>query len=284
MATAEFDALAALVRQRGGFDIRPYKADYLQRRLRARLRRLRLTDLGDYLAYLRETPEEMTALIGTLTVHVSQLFRNPEVFARLQHVVLPELLRQRSAGLPLRCWSLGCAGGEEPVSLALLLAEAGVPLTEARVLATDVSAAILDRARSLSFDAEALAAIPAPYRRWLEPEGAGWRLATAQRRRLSFRRQDLLDPRPYPRSDLILCRNVLIYFDRERQRQVLERLAQALPDGGFLVLGRAETLPVEVREQFEVRFPAERIYQKRSVLWSAKVAGDIRGEGDPHAS
>jgi chemotaxis protein methyltransferase CheR len=284
MDARDFEALAALIHQRGGFDIRPYKEDYLHRRLRARLRRLRLPGLTAYLRYLQETPAEMAALIGTLTVHVSQLFRNPEVFTRLQQEVLPELLRTVHWS-PLRLWSLGCAGGEEPVTLALLLAEAEVAAERVRILATDVSAQVLDRAREGVFGAEALATVPRPYRRWFVADGGHWRLDAAVQRRLRFRRQDLLDPRPYPRADLILCRNVLIYFDRERQRQVLDRLADALPAGGYLVLGRAETLPLEVRDRFDARFPAERIYQKRTPERPSVAAADSdRGEGDPHAS
>jgi chemotaxis protein methyltransferase CheR len=130
-------------------------------------------------------------------------------------------------------------------------------------LATDVSAAVLDAAREGLFEAPRLQEVPPSARaRYFRPEGEKFRLVERIRSRVCFERHNIMTDEDYPKADLILCRNVLIYFTREEQGRILSRFAAALPEGGALVLGRAETLVGPERRLFRAEFPAERIYRR----------------------
>ena len=198
------------------------------------------------------------------TIHVSQFFRNPSMFAELEARILPQLLRRAAAeGRPLRLWSVGCAGGEEPYSLALLLDELAPEGPEVSILGTDVSFSILERARAGLFEPQRLAEVPAEVReRYFVREGRDFRLAERIRRRVRFECHNMLTDPDYPPADLIVCRNVMIYFSRDEQEKILVRFAGALPAGGFLVLGKAEMLLGESRRLYQPESVAERIYRR----------------------
>jgi chemotaxis methyl-accepting protein methylase len=202
-----------------------------------------------YLARLRADDAAAWTLLGRLTVKVSRFFRNPDVFSALRDRVLPAL-RAGRGGAPLRLWSAGCARGQEPYSLAMLLDSDGC---EGSVLATDVDPAALAAARA------ALAA------RALEPLDDG-RVAVAPRAaaRVRFVGHDLTSPLPpdeVGRFDLVCCRNVLIYFVREAQAAILARLLARVAPGGFLCLGEAEWPPASLAREVEVFDRTLRIFR-----------------------
>ena len=261
---ADFGRLRDFLLARRGFDLGHYKDRCIKRRIAARIRKLGCAGPDDYLARLRDDTGEVDALLAALSIHVSQFFRNPATFRVLERQILPQLVEnaRRQGRREVRLWSAGCAGGEEPYSLALLLEDLlPVDLT-ATIEATDVSPAVLERARQGLYEAQRLAEVPPPVlERYFQGEGASYRLREEIRRQVRFAPLDLLAAAPYPRADLILCRNVLIYFSRQEQEQVLRRFATALLPGGALVLGRAETLCGDSRSLFHVEFPAERIYR-----------------------
>lgn len=163
----------------------------------------------------------------------------------------------------MRIWSVGCAGGEEPYSLALLLHEMDVAGLDVTIVGSDVSQPILEQARQGEFDAQRLAEVPEEVReKYFERlEGTRFRLNREIREKVSFRKHDVLTDLECPPADLILCRNVMIYFSREEQSKILARFARSLGEDGFLVLGRAETLVGTVRHLFRSEYPVERIYR-----------------------
>ncbi|ALC18270.1 MCP methyltransferase, CheR-type [Desulfuromonas soudanensis] len=260
----DFEAVRLHLLQERGIDLGMYKDRCIKRRIATRVRARGFHAPGPYLEVLRREPEEVTALLAALTIHVSQFFRNPSTFAVLEGVVLPELVARASeeGRREVRLWSLGCAAGEEPYSLALL-AESLAPEVQISILGTDLSPAVLERAREGLYDAQRLVEVPeAVLNRYFSEEGREFRLSRSIREKVRFECRNILDSGAYPPADLILCRNVLIYFGRRDQETILSRVAAVLPSGGYLVLGRAETLPGEVRGLFHVAFPAERIYRK----------------------
>jgi chemotaxis protein methyltransferase CheR len=158
-------------------------------------------------------------------------------------------------------WSAGCAGGEEAYSLALLADVLTPPELQASILATDVSEPVLDRAREGCYSAAHLREVPELLRAsCFHAENGQYCLSPRIRAMVHFQCHDLITAGSYPPADLILCRNVLMYFSQEQQLHILARFAAALPVGGVLVLGRTESLPRAATVQFREDFPAERIF------------------------
>lgn len=247
-----------------GFDLDGYKDRCIKRRIATRIRALGFRCIDDYIAVLGSNEAEQEKLLEALTIHVSQFFRNPTTFAVLEEKILPELLRKKSGVTELKVWSVGCAGGEEPYSIALLCDELCGPNDQVSILGSDVSADILKKARTGVYDAHRLVEVPdAVLSEYFHKEGVRYRLDERICNKVRFLRHDILQDRPFPRINLILCRNVLIYFSRAEQERILRTLASSLSPDGLLVLGRAESMMSDSRELFVCVDPAERIYRKR---------------------
>jgi len=263
---AEFEEICRILKSKRGFDLAMYKDSCIKRRIATRVRARGFNEAAPYLALLGRDEAELDALLAALTIHVTQFFRNPSTFALLERQVLPELFaRLRAAGRKrVRLWSVGCASGEEPYSLALLVRELAPAAMEVSILGTDVSEAVLDCARQGLYDVQRLVEVPAAVReRNFIPEGRRFRLAEPVRRLVRFERHNMLTAPAYPQADLIVCRNVMIYFSREEQEKILQRFAAALPAGGILVLGKAEMLLGESRQLFVAECAAERVYRRQ---------------------
>jgi len=245
-----------------GVDLGQYRRSYVLRRLASRARALDLPDLEAYAGYVESQSKEVDELLRTLSVQVTQFFRNPSFFRFLERRVLPDLLDGRTGPAP-SIWSAGCATGEEAYSIAMLLASRGAP-AEATILATDIDRAAMLTARSAVYPrSRARAVPPALAARYLAPVSPTHvRVAPDAARHVSFRAADLFRARRRPMFDLIVCRNVLIYVEPERQRELLARFVCALRPGGFLALGRAERLTGPAREKLQTLSATERVYRR----------------------
>jgi len=260
------EALLEYLRISRGFDFTGYKRPSLARRVTKRLQVLNLQGFGDYLDYLEVHPEEFATLFNTMLINVSSFFRDAPAWECLRADILPKLLAAKTAG-PIRVWSAGCAGGQEAYSLAIAFAE--LLGTEAfcqrvKIFATDVDEDALSQARQGSYSLEDLEPLPAGLReKYFERAAARYVFLNGLRRAIIFGRLDLIADAPISRLDLLACRNTLIYFNLETQRQILERFHFALDETGFLFLGRAEMLlmhanlftPVNLRHRIFVRTP-----------------------------
>lgn len=262
-----FSGLRDVVLAAGGIDLDLYKERFLLRRITVRQRACGASTLRAYLRLVSQNPVERGHLVRALTIHVSQFFRNPSTFHAIQEMVLPVLLARRQSGdRPLRLWSVGCACGEEPYSLAILLLEHGTQSQQTHsstIYATDIDPPSLHQAREGRYPATSLATLPAPWRkRYFAREGEHYRIGPEARRLVFFKTHNILESVPFGRIDLILCRNVLIYMTEGLQARVLQVLHEALNPGGFLVLGKVEGLTGPVRELLEPVNVSERIYRK----------------------
>jgi chemotaxis protein methyltransferase CheR len=261
----DFQEIVRILQARRAFDLSSYKDRCIKRRIASRVRARGLSDSAHYVELLDADNDELDALLAVLTIHVSQFFRNPSTYRVIEEKVLPELIgrARREKRQKLRIWSAGCAGGEEPYSLALLLCELPTDDLEIEILASDVSQPILERATEAEYDAQRLAEVPESVReRYFDRlEGTRFRLKEDVRKMVHFDRHDLLADADCPVADLILCRNVMIYFSREEQFRILDRFAQSLGADSFLVLGRAETLVGAARHLYRSEYPIERIYR-----------------------
>jgi two-component system, chemotaxis family, CheB/CheR fusion protein len=259
--------LLVFVRDARGFDFTGYKRSSLARRIRKRMGDLSVTSFADYRDLLETDADEFRALFNTILINVTSFFRDTECWAFLQREVLPELLAARGPDEEIRVWSAGCSSGEEPYSLAILFAEVlGVEECARRVkiYGTDVDEEALRQARSGLYPAKSLEPLSAELRdRYFEAATIGhFTFRNDLRRRVIFGRHDITRDAPISRLDLLVCRNTLMYFNIESQRQIIDRFHFALRDSGNLFLGKAEML-LSDNVRFEVVSMRQRIFRRR---------------------
>jgi two-component system, chemotaxis family, CheB/CheR fusion protein len=258
------------VQLQSGVDFRGYKPATIMRRLQRRIVATETQDLGGYLSFLHAHPEKCTQLVSSFLIKVTEFMRDPELFAVLREQVLPELLAaNRTRGGGLRIWSAGCATGEEAYSLAILVAELLGPeltQTEVKIFATDLDTEAIAVARRGIYPAESLARLgEGLVRRYFTLHSAGYEVTKQLRALVVFGEHDLGQRAPFPHIDLVLCRNVLIYFSTELQQRALQLFAFALRDGGYLVLGRTETI-TPLAMYFTPSHAQQKIYRRDGAL------------------
>jgi chemotaxis protein methyltransferase CheR len=248
-----------------GFNCQFYKEKCLRRRIAVRMRARGERTFADYAALLDRDPAEYDHLLDTLTINVTKLFRNAETWAAVEEQVLPHLFEGDG---PLRAWSAGSASGEEAYTLAILarewLEERGRAREASRlqIVGTDIDRRSLEAARRAEYPDLSMGETPEGVReRWFTG-GPPWVLRPEAKQGVSFERRDLISGRPLAGQHLILCRNVVIYFDREIQERLFRRFYDALVPGGFLVMGKVETLIGEARLLFQPVNNRERIFRR----------------------
>ncbi len=266
---AGFDALTREISRTAGLSLDVYKDKCLRRRIAVRMRACGVHTYAEYQAVLSRTPGEYEHLKDAITINVTRFFRNAETWARLATGYLPVLLARVPGAI--RVWSAGCSSGEEAYGLAILVAEAAAAAGDAHGLervhvdATDIDRRSLERAAEARYRADALAETPPRIvARYFEAEADGWRVAAAVRRRVRVRRHDLGREPPPGTFHLVVCRNVVIYFERPMQERLFDAFVDALLPDGLLVLGKVETLFGPARERLLLVDPRERIYRRRA--------------------
>lgn len=265
---AAFAALARQITKTSGFSLGAYKDKCIRRRIAVRMRACGVHTYDDYRALLERSPNEYDRLRDALTINVTRFYRNAETWNLLRRDVLPRMLDSRRA--EIRVWSAGCASGEEPYTLAVLAADhldragRGDGLARLTIDATDIDQASLDRARAACYRSEGLTELPddlaGPY---FETVGTERRVIDRVRRRVRVHQLDLSREAPLRIDyDLILCRNVVIYFDRYMQERLFQIFVDSLVPGGYLVLGKVETLFGPARDRLSLVDPRERVYRR----------------------
>jgi two-component system, chemotaxis family, CheB/CheR fusion protein len=239
-------AVLEVVRERSGIDFSKYKPDTILRRLQRRIVATESRSTLDYLSYLEDHAEEPQRLASSFLIKVTEFMRDPELFAYLRGNVLPELIAHaRKDGKLLRIWSAGCATGEEAYSIAILVSELlGDELDDftIRIFSTDVDREAIVFARRGTYSASAVEALaPELIERYFVMVDGRYQVKKRLRNLTVFGEHDLGQRSPFPKVDLVLCRNVLIYFTAELQRRALQLFGFSLRDGGYLVLGKAES-------------------------------------------
>jgi len=259
------DAFLLDLRAQSGLDFTQYKKPTILRRLQQRMVATNCEQLADYFAYARAHPEEYRLLVQRFLINVTEFFRDPEVFSALREQVLTNLLPYaRSHERALRCWSAGCASGEEAYSLAILVAEAlGSELEQfqVRIFATDADPEAIAFARRGIYAVSAFAEVPEDLiTHYFTRDEDHYTVKKSLRSLLIFGEHDLSQRAPFPHLDLVLCRNVLIYFAPELQEQALQLFAYSLREGGLLALGKAEAPSSTLARHFQVQHKQARIY------------------------
>ena len=243
-----------------------YKDKCLRRRIAVRMRARGVHTYPDYARLLHSDAHEYDQLLDALTINVTKFYRNPETWNALRPH-LTDLWRER--GGAVRCWSAGSASGEEPYTIAVLLCETArlqhqeALLVKASVDATDIDRESLARTEQASYAEAAFQEMPADLvRRWFTADTPR-QPVPAVRKLVRVTKLDLLRQKPLRAPyDLIVCRNVVIYFDRASQEKLFLQFADALAPGGRLVLGKVETLFGPARERLQLADARERIYRR----------------------
>jgi two-component system, chemotaxis family, CheB/CheR fusion protein len=237
--------ILAHLRVRTGHDFSKYKRSTVLRRIARRMQVTRCDELRDYYEALRESSDEAQALLGDLLISVTTFFRDGEAFEVLKKYAIQQLLEEKDATETIRVWVSGCATGEEAYSIAMLLLEEAArrefrpPI---QVFGSDLDARALGIAREGRYPASIESDVSEErLRRFFSKEGDGYRVRQELRDVVLFAVHDLLKDPPFSRVDLISCRNVMIYLDRELQEQVCSTFHYALNSEGYLILGSSET-------------------------------------------
>ena len=270
---AVLDVLLEKVYRDSGYDFRGYRRGTVTRRLGRRMLITGVNTYVDYMHFLDSHPEEYERFADYLTIKVSSFFRSPYTYRQLAGLVLPELLlykkerRERS----LRLWSAGCARGEEPYSMAIMLADfLGKDCSnyDIAVYASDIGHLNLDELRSGIYPASDVEDLPRSLRdNYLLPDGDNYEVREDIRQMVRFFYFDLTSTlgQPLPVMDCIFCCNVLIYFQRQLQERVLDRLYNSLAVPGYLVLGEVETPTTALLEKLECLDSKAKIYRKSNI-------------------
>ena len=242
----DFDGLLDLLKRARGFDFTGYKRASLVRRVRRRMQAVGAESYTDYMKVLEQEPAEFDHLFNTVLINVTTFFRDGVPWDFLSQEVLPKILESRQRSDSIRVWSAGCATGQEAYTLAMILAERlGVDelLTRVKIYATDLDEEALAYARQGSYTEKEMENVPEALReRYFDRQNGRFYFKKPLRRCVIFGRNDLVDDAPISKIDLLVCRNTLMYFDSQTQARVLNRFHFALRDGGYLFLGKAETL------------------------------------------
>jgi len=251
LTPAVFRGFAELVYAEAGIHLAPVKQALVVSRCSRRVRALGFTSWRDYLDLVQRDPRERVHFLESITTHETHFFREPNHFELLRTMVIPALIEAAAAGRrprQLRVWSAGCSSGEEPYSLAMLLLDL-LPDWHLDILATDLSARVIESARAGLWPIRKSQEIPDAYLRRFMLKGKGAQagvMAAGEEIRAVVRFDTLnLNDARYAAGtnlDLILCRNVLIYFDQVSKRRVIERLIQHLAPAGLLFVGHSESL------------------------------------------
>lgn len=258
-----------------GFDFRQYKTNLLKRRLKRRLTATGSESYLDYAKFMDSHPEEYKKLFDDLTINVSCFFRNPLTFEILYKVVLPGILeyKEKSTDNMIRIWSAGCANGEEPYSIAILLIDLlGKKLNnfDINMYATDIDTDALDNAKIGKYTEDSVKEVKKRHLDRYFFFDENYLINEQVKDLVDFSYHDLTSDKffapaksVFTNHDLILCRNVLIYFSRTLQKKVFENFTNDLNKNGYLILGEAETLPSDFHNNFICVDNLSKIYQKK---------------------
>jgi len=271
----ETDIVINYLLERRGIDFSGCCHSMVVRQLNQRLNETGAGSAPEYYDYLQSHPEELDNLIDALTINASGFFRDPLVFNYLSSEIFPKLISAKTtSGSPLRIWSAGCAAGEEPYSVAMEISEllknmaAGLTVN---IIATDIDAGAIDKARAAVYTSESLSNIRFEYLKHFTQKGNTFSLKRNIKQQVSFSRYDLLDKKSYcpPESvyggfDVVLCRNVLIYYNTRYRNRIFIKLYRSLNENGYLVMGETETPTIRHQDNFRKVNECCHIFMKNS--------------------
>jgi chemotaxis protein methyltransferase CheR len=263
----EFTELKTIIKRKIGFNCEDYKQPHLKRRMAVRLRITKSKSYKEYSDLLLKSAEEEKQLKETLTVNVTELFRNPEMFEYVRMKVLPELIKSKGENRVLKIWSAGCSNGEEASSIAIMLREvlgASFKRYSISILCTDIDDDSLGKAEKAVFNPKQLEKISKErLDRFFVKTDNSYMLNDELKKLLKVKHHDMISGPKISGFDLIYCRNVTIYFEQKLQEVLYQNFYNALNEGGYFVMGKTESLVGPAGRMFKSVDLKERIYQRK---------------------
>ena len=265
----EYRFLLDKIRRNSGIDFSRYRPQVLERRIQHRMHSAECATYWDYIMLLNRDPQEYDRIIESLTIKVSDFFRDPKVFDLLIDIVIPEIVaqKQNQRNRKIQAWSCGAAFGQEAYSMAIMFCEvlgSRIARFDVNILATDIDKNALEEAPWGSYDRRALRKMAVPLLfKYFTRVKERYVMSDRARSLVTFKYHDVLSGSVHLGMDLVLCRNLLIYFQKEHQETALRNLHHDLNPDGFLVLGKTENIARGMLDYFEVVDLRERIYRKR---------------------
>jgi len=266
------DSIIQKIKSERHLDFSQYRKPLLTRRIVARALLAKRPDLDEYLKLLESDPAEMDFLVDKITINVTELFRDPKVFDALRTKIIPEILdfKKYSSGGEIRIWSCACATGREAYSILMILKDIlgrSYDPDRIKLLGTDIDESSIEAARTFTISESELSTLQEDFqtlcKKNLEPKAeGGWAIPGDLRKSTNFIRHDLTKELKAEMFDLILCRNVFIYFERNLQLLVMRQVLEKLSDNGYLVMGMVESVPDEMRGLFDLGDMNLRIFRK----------------------
>ena len=257
-----YQKLKRLLQEAFGLDCSCYRDEYLRRRFAVRLRATGTNTYSRYVRYLKKNPAEYNLILTNLTVNYTTFFRDSDVYVYLEKTILPRLFKSNE----VRIWSAGCATGEEPYSLAILVHKLlgnELPNYQITIFASDLDEDALAKAVKGEYNKKQLKGLEhSLINKYFSNNGASYWVKDFVKQLIRFEKHDLMKPSSRKNFDLILCRNVMIFFSRESQQQIYMHFYNALRDGGYLVTGKSEILSGEPNKKFLCADVNCRVYQK----------------------
>lgn len=221
-------------------DLNAYKEKQMRRRINTLIAKNKLDDYDAYIRLIKQDKDAFEQFVNFLTINVSEFYRNPEQWKFLDEVVFPELIQ--TFGRNLKIWSAACSTGDEPYSLVMALSK-HVPLTNIRIIATDIDKQVLDKARMGLYNEKSIVAVPEEFKKkYFTKVGNSYKIADEIKRCVEFKQHNLLKD-PYPKDlNLIVCRNVVIYFTEEAKDEIYKKFHDSLKQDGMLFIGSTEQI------------------------------------------
>lgn len=221
-------------------DLNCYKEKQMRRRIDTLITKNSITTYDDYLALIKRDKDKFEQFVNFLTINVSEFYRNPEQWKILDQEIFPKLIEK--FGKRLKIWSAACSTGDEPYSLVMALSRF-VPLSNIKIIATDIDKQVLDTARMGIYNEKSIASVPDDLKKkYFTKIGNSYQISDEIKRCVEFKEHNLLKD-PYPNNcNLIVCRNVVIYFTEEAKDEIYKNFSSALAKGGVLFIGSTEQI------------------------------------------
>lgn len=221
-------------------DLDSYKEKQMKRRIDTLITKNNISSYKEYVALIKKNEEKFEQFVNFLTINVSEFYRNPEQWEILDKSVFPLLIKK--FGKNLKVWSAACSTGDEPYSLVMALSR-HIPLNQIHITATDIDKQVLDKARMGLYNEKSIAAVPADFKKkYFTKVGSSYQIANEIKRQVEFKEHNLLRD-SYPTGcNLIVCRNVLIYFTEEAKEEIYKKFNSALASQGILFIGSTEQI------------------------------------------
>lgn len=267
-ADEEFQFLVQKASKSSGVALKGYRDNYLRRRIDLRMKAVGIDNYAAYSRYLDKNRNEVTEFLNAITINVTEFMRDKTPFLFFQNEILHNLIEKkgRSQNHLVRFWSAACSNGEEPYSIGICSKEVLPANWSISIYATDIDEDSLNRASKGIYSKEQLKNLdPAHIQKYFEPSGKDFKVKNSHKLSIRFMKHDLTSQPPVSKHfDAVFCRNVMIYFNDDQKVKMLTDFYNSLSDDGYLIIGKSETLPDEIRELFTAVSIRDKIFKKRS--------------------